>query len=62
MADITEYVEDEVSLQKKTKRLAKWIKQAKHCVVFTGAGISTSAKIPDFRGPQVQLIGFLQIF
>ena len=35
----------------KTKRLACWIKEAQRIVVLTGAGISTSSGIPDFRGP-----------
>ncbi|MFC3041108.1 NAD-dependent protein deacylase [Virgibacillus xinjiangensis] len=29
--------------------LEKWIKEAKHTVVFTGAGMSTESGLPDFR-------------
>lgn len=38
-------------LNQKVKTLADYIRHAKHFVVYTGAGISTSAGINDFRGP-----------
>jgi NAD-dependent deacetylase len=32
--------------------IASWLRDARHIVVLTGAGISTESGIPDFRGPQ----------
>ena len=31
--------------------LARWMFEARHLVIFTGAGISTESGLPDFRGP-----------
>ncbi|KAL3675147.1 hypothetical protein R1sor_025095 [Riccia sorocarpa] len=39
-------------VESKAQTLADWILNAKHFITFTGAGISTSAGIPDFRGPE----------
>lgn len=36
--------------QKEAARIATLIRSAKHCTAFTGAGISTSAGIGDYRG------------
>lgn len=38
-------------LSGKIDRLVQMVHQSQHMVAFTGAGISTSAGIPDFRGP-----------
>ncbi|KAJ3090870.1 hypothetical protein HK102_002417 [Quaeritorhiza haematococci] len=50
--DITEYHDSPEAVNRKARRLADLIRNSKHLIVFTGAGISTSAGIPDFRGPQ----------
>lgn len=45
-------IEDEPQvLQSKCLSLAQLINRSQSMVVFTGAGISTSAQIPDYRGP-----------
>ena len=38
-------------IEKRIETLAGWMFEAKHLVVFTGAGISTESGLPDFRGP-----------
>jgi len=38
------------TLANEASRIADLIKNAEHCVAFTGAGISTSAGIGDYRG------------
>ncbi|XP_044487592.1 NAD-dependent protein deacetylase SRT1 [Mangifera indica] len=49
---MTELFDTPQLLQEKIEQLAKLITKSKHLVVFTGAGISTSCGIPDFRGPK----------
>ncbi|XP_021002130.2 NAD-dependent protein deacetylase Sirt6 [Parasteatoda tepidariorum] len=49
---LKEVIDSTSILHDKVKALADLIKESKHVVVHTGAGISTSAGIPDFRGPK----------
>lgn len=48
---LPERCDSERTLALKLRRLAKLVQESSHLVLLTGAGISTSAKIPDFRGP-----------
>jgi NAD-dependent SIR2 family protein deacetylase len=49
--EIEEHFDDGDVVATKVRALAARIRASKHVVVYTGAGISTSAKIPDYRGP-----------
>lgn len=49
---IKEHIEEESSIDEKAKLFANWILESKHFIAFTGAGVSTSTGIPDFRGPE----------
>lgn len=49
---LAEKFDSKEEVTEKASRLATWIQEAKHVVVHTGAGISTAAGIPDFRGPK----------
>jgi len=49
--EIKEHYDDPASLSSKLDTLADWVRESKRFSAFTGAGISTAAGLPDFRGP-----------
>ncbi|EDO32517.1 predicted protein, partial [Nematostella vectensis] len=49
---LPEVFDSESELASKVSHLAEMIRAAKRVVVHTGAGVSTAAGIPDFRGPK----------
>ena len=44
-----EYFDTPEELEEKTTLFAQWIRESTNMVAFTGAGISTSTGIPDYR-------------
>ncbi|KAF1970392.1 NAD-dependent deacetylase sirtuin-7 [Bimuria novae-zelandiae CBS 107.79] len=47
-----EHFDSPAKVEQVATQLAALIQNAKHFIVYTGAGVSTSAGIPDFRGPE----------
>lgn len=44
-----EYFDSPEELDLKVTQLATWVRESRHFIAFTGAGISTSAGVPDYR-------------
>ncbi|KAF8561113.1 hypothetical protein P879_06188 [Paragonimus westermani] len=49
---LPEFVDDAAVLKQNVNKLYRLMRESKFTVVHTGAGISTSVGIPDFRGPK----------
>lgn len=41
-----------MTFEQRLRELARWIREAKHAVALTGAGVSTESGVPDFRSPE----------
>lgn len=50
--NLKETEESDSSIEEKVNQVADMIRQSNYTVFHTGAGISTSTGIPDFRGPK----------
>eukprot|EP01090_Pellita_catalonica_P023264 TRINITY_DN9468_c0_g1_i1.p1 TRINITY_DN9468_c0_g1~~TRINITY_DN9468_c0_g1_i1.p1 ORF type:complete len:411 (+),score=77.32 TRINITY_DN9468_c0_g1_i1:81-1313(+) len=50
--EVKEYYDTEEELDKKVAQFLQLLKAKKYFVCYTGAGISTAANIPDYRGPK----------
>lgn len=58
-SDVGEVHDAPELLAEKLERLLTLCRRAEHMVVFTGAGISTSVGLPDYRGPLPARAGWL---
>ena len=52
--ELVEERDDPDVMKEKVHRLAEMIKNSKYVVIYTGAGVSTSANIADYRGSNVR--------
>ena len=51
LSEITEYSDSREVFAAHIDRLAEMVLASRHCVIFTGAGVSTSTGIAEYRGP-----------
>jgi len=49
--EVKEFQDPPEELEKKVKIFVEWMRKSSYMVAYTGAGISTSSGIPDYRGP-----------
>lgn len=49
LVDTTENIENKIDLDDKITKLSKMIRLSKYTTCLTGAGLSTSSGIPDYR-------------